>query len=126
MQSALISLALIGLVTGVTIALAAAAALAANAKIVDVLRLVGAQDRWIGKAFVVRFTLRTVMGAFAGAILGTIFVALIPGGSEAGVLGGLGFNGFEWLWPLVVPVAAGGIALVATLLAARRQLRRVT
>ena len=125
-QLALISLGLIAMVTGATIALAASTALAANAGVVDVLRLVGARDRWIAKAFVLRFTLRSLSGAAAGALLGTIVVALIPNAVEAGVLGGIGFDGFEWLLPFVVPVVAAMIALVATLFAARRQLRKAT
>ena len=125
-QLALISLCLIALVTGATIALAASTALAANAGIVDVLRLVGARDRWIAKAFVLRFTLRTLGGGALGAFAGTLVVALVPNAVEAGVLGGIGFDGLEWLWPFLVPVAAAMIALVATLFAARRQLRKAT
>lgn len=117
------SLGLIALVTGVTVALAASSALAANAQIVDVLRLVGARDRWISGAFVLRFTLRALMGAAAGAICATIVVLLLPGGAEAGILSGLGFRGAEWLLPFAVPLVAAGIAAGATFIAAQRTLR---
>ncbi|NNE81608.1 MAG: cell division protein FtsX [Silicimonas sp.] len=123
-QLGILSLVLIASVTGAIIALAASAALAANAQIVDVLRLVGARDGWITRAFVRRFTLRAFFGALAGTVVAMVFVALIPGGVEAGVLSGLGFRGAEWLWPLVVPVAAGIIAWGATYLAAIRRLRQ--
>jgi cell division transport system permease protein len=59
----LISLLLIAGVGAVTVALAASAALSANAKIIDVLRLVGARDDWISGAFVRRYTLRALAGA---------------------------------------------------------------
>lgn len=120
---ALAALTLIALVTGVMVALAASSALAANAQVVDVLRLVGARDGWISRAFVTRFTLRALAGAGAGTIVAMIVVALIPTGGEAGILSGLGFRGRGWLWPLIVPLAAAMIAAGATWLAAYRSLR---
>lgn len=117
------SLLLIGAVTAVTIALAASSALAANGQIIDVLRIVGARDGWIAAAFTRRFTLRAFAGALAGTIVGMIAVALVPGGVETGVLSGLGFDGFEWLWPLFVPFVAAGLAFCATWIAAARRLR---
>ena len=117
------ALFLIAGVTAVTIALAASAALAANGQIIDVLRIVGARDGWIAAAFTRRFTLRAFWGALGGTIVAMIGVALIPGGVETGVLSGLGFDGSEWLWPLVVPFAAAGLAFGATWVAAARRLR---
>lgn len=122
-QLGLAALVLIAGVTAVTIALAASAALAANGQIIDVLRLIGAKDGWIARAFVRRYTLRAFLGALAGTLVAMIVVALIPGGVETGVLSGLGFNGLEWLWPLVVPVVAAALAYCATWAASARRLR---
>ena len=121
----LTALLLIAGVTAVTIALAASAALAANGQIIDVLRLVGARDGWITRAFVRRFTVRAFLGALIGTLIAIITVALIPSGIETGVLSGLGFDGVEWLWPLVVPVVASLLAYAATWAAAHRRLREV-
>lgn len=118
-----VALVLIGGVTAVTIALAASSALAANGQIIDVLRIVGARDGWIAAAFTRRFTLRAFVGAFAGTVLAMIAVALVPSGVETGVLSGLGFDGAEWLWPLLVPFAAAALAFGATWFAAARRLR---
>jgi cell division transport system permease protein len=63
----------IGLIFGTMaamITLAANAALAANAQVIAVLRLVGARDNYIAKAFVRRYTLRTLSGAALGVVLG--------------------------------------------------------
>lgn len=120
---ALISLLLIASVVAVTIALAASSALAANGQIVDVLRLVGAEDRWIANAFTRRFTLRALGGAFAGAIIAAIAVALIPSGVDAGILSGLGFRGGQWLFILSVPCLAAGLAFLATQIAVARRLK---
>ena len=121
-QLGMTALLLIAGVTGVTIVLAASAALAANGKIIDVLRLVGAKDNWIIRAFVRRFTVRAVSGALVGTLAAMLTVALIPGGVETGVLSGLGFKGAEWLWPLTVPLAVAALAFGATTFAARRRL----
>ncbi len=119
-----LSLVLIGGAFAAMITLAASAALAANAQVIRVLRLIGARDAWIARAFVRRFTLRAVWGALAGAVLGTAAVALLPAADAAGgFLTGLGFRGAGWLWPLALPPLAGITAFLATRIAAFRTLR---
>lgn len=117
------SILLIGAATGAMVTLAAHAALAANAQVIAVLRLVGATDGYIAQAFVRRFTLRTLFGACAGTVAGVLAVLLMPAsGNVEGLLTGLRFEGGQWLWPLLVPLAAAVVAYVATTLAARRVL----
>ncbi len=55
------------------ITLAANAALASNAQVIRVLRLVGARDAFIARAFVRRFTLRALSGAAIGTALGMLY-----------------------------------------------------
>ncbi|MEO1734277.1 MAG: FtsX-like permease family protein [Pseudomonadota bacterium] len=118
-----LSIVLIGAAMAAMITLAAHAALAANAQVIEVLRLVGAQDRYIAQAFVRRFTLRAMIGGAVGMLVGLLGVWLLPAASEeGGFLTGLGFTGFGLIWPLLVPFVAGAVALVATALAARRTL----
>lgn len=120
----LASLLLIGGATAAMITLAAQAALAANGQVIRVLRLVGARDVYIARAFVRRFTLRALGGALAGTALGMLAVALLPGASdEGGFLTGLGFQGPGWLWPLVIPPLAAIVGFAATRAAALRSLR---
>jgi len=123
----LLSIGLIGAAMAAMITLAANAALAANAQVIRVLRLVGAKDSYIARAFVRRFTLRALTGAAVGAGAGMIGVALLPAADEAGgVLTGLGFQGAGWLLPLLLPVLAAGVAFAATRMAAFRKLRELT
>ena len=123
----LMSLVLIGAATAAMIALAANAALSANLSVIKVLRLVGAKDSYIARAFVRRFTLRALTGAAVGAVVGTIGVALLPKADDAGgFLTGLGFQGVGWLLPLTLPILAAIVAFVATRYAAFRTLRGIT
>ncbi len=106
------------------ITLAAQAALAANAQVITVLRLVGATDDYIAQAFVRRFTLRALGGALAGTVLGMLAVLILPGGGgSASFLTGLSFQGWHWLAPVLIPVLSGAVAFAATGAAARRTLR---
>ena len=110
----------------VVITLAANASLAANAQIIEVLRQVGARDRFIAGAFVRRFTWRAFFGAVVGTVLGLTGVLLLPEASDAGgFLTGLGFQGLGWLLPLVVPPLGDMVAFAATLAAARRRLKEL-
>jgi cell division transport system permease protein len=123
----LLSIGLIGAAMAAMITLAANAALAANAQVIKVLRLVGARDAYIARAFVRRFTLRAAAGAAIGALAGVLGVLLLPATNEAGgFLTGLGFQGFGWLWPFILPPLAALVAFVATRAAAFRKLRELT
>ena len=123
----LISILLIGGAMAAMITLAANAALAANAQVIEVLRLVGARDTYIASAFVRRFTLRALIGAAIGTVLGLAGVLLLPAASdEGGFLTGLGFQGLDWLWPLLIPLLGALVAFGATLAAARRRLKELT
>lgn len=106
-----------------TVTLAATAALAANARVIEVLRLVGATDRYIAQAFVRRFTLRTGSGALGGALLGFAVLLFLPERDDAAAfLPGLGLAPGDALWVLLVPLLAATTAFFATGAAARRRL----
>ncbi len=119
-----LSVALIGGSLAAMVTLAASAALSANARVISVLRLIGARDSYVARAFTRRFTLRTLAGAGVGTIAGMVSVALLPASDTPGAfLSGLGFAGGEWLAPLLIPLVAGAVAFGATRLAAMRRLR---
>ncbi|MCR9147663.1 MAG: cell division protein FtsX [Rhodobacteraceae bacterium] len=119
-----LSVLIIAGATGAMITLAANAALAANAQVISVMRLVGARDRYIAQAFVRRFTLRTLTGAALGVVLGSVAILLLPAAQdEGGFLTGLGFQGLQWLWLLLIPPLAAAVAFAATQAAAVRTLK---
>ena len=118
---------LIGATVAAMITLAAQASLAANGQVIRVLRLVGAKDVYIARAFVRRYTLRAGIGAVAGTILGLIGVLLLPSSDEAGsILTGIGFKGANWLWLIVIPLLSALVAFLATRAAAFRTLKEMT
>lgn len=121
-----LSIGLIGAAMAAMITLAANSALAANAQVIEVLRLVGARDVFIARAFVRRFTRRALEGAGIGTVAGMVAVALLPGDGADGFLTGLGFRGAGWLWPLALPPLAAIVAFWATRFAALRVLKGVT
>lgn len=119
-----VAILLIGASTAAMITLAAQAALAANAQVIRVMRLVGARDIYIARAFVRRFTLRALLGAAIGTFAGMFAVLLLPSADVAGgFLTGLGFQGMHWLLPLCIPPLAAIVAFFATRAAALRTLR---
>mgnify|MGYP001453176079 FL=1 len=122
-----LSIALIGATMAAMVSLAARAALATNAEVIRVLRLVGAKDSYIARAFVRRFTLRALIGSGIGAVAGMAGVAALPATDAAGgFLTGLGFSGTGWLWPLALPPLAALVAFAATRRAAFQKLKELT
>lgn len=119
-----LALLLIAASTAAMITLAAQAALAANAQVIRVMRLVGARDIYIARAFVRRFTLRALSGAAIGTVAGLLAILLLPSADVAGgFLTGLGFQGAHWFWPLTIPPLAAAVAFFATRAAALKTLR---
>jgi cell division transport system permease protein len=121
-----ISIVLIAGATAAMITLAAQSALAANGQVIAVLRLVGASDVYIARAFVRRFTVRAVLGATIGTVLGMIAILLLPAAAQEGAfLTGLGFAGWHWFLPMIIPFLAAIVAFWATRSAALRALSRI-
>lgn len=103
-------------------ALAAQASVAANGRVIAVLRLVGARDGWIARGFVRRITLRALVGGITGAALAMGALAAFPATGPAG-LPGLRPTGSGWLPLALTPGLAAGVALVTTRLTVRALLK---
>jgi cell division transport system permease protein len=122
-----VSVLLIIMTTASIITLAAQSALAANAKEIAVLRLIGAIDSYIAQAFVRRFARRAALGALVGTVVGSVTIAAFPTAEvEAGFLTGFGFRGADWFWPLLIPPLVAFVAFWATRSAAKKMLKGLT
>ncbi|CTQ48595.1 cell division protein FtsX [Jannaschia donghaensis] len=120
-----IALTLIAGTLAAMVTLAAQAALSANSQVIRVLRLVGARDAYVARAFTRRFTLRAAAGALIGTTLGGLAIAFLPQADPAGgFLTGLSFAGAAWLLLPLIPLFAGAVAFLATRRAALSALAR--
>lgn len=120
-------LILIATTVAAMITLAAQASLAANVQVIRVLRLVGATDLYIARAFVRRYTLRAGLGALVGTFIGVVVLQLMPNTETVGsLLMNVGFEGAEWLWVILLPLLAAIVAFFATRAAALRRLKEQT
>ena len=77
-------LGLTALALAAVLGLAARGAVAANAPVIQTLRLVGARDNYIARAFTRRYTLRALSGALLGTLGAAVLLALLPRASEPG------------------------------------------
>lgn len=108
------------------IVLAAQAAIIANRQVIETLRLVGARDLFIARAFVRRITLRGVFGASLGAVAGLLIVMTQPVLPTGTGIGGLRFVGVEWFYPIILPLVVGGVTFVASRMTTFSLLRKLT
>ena len=111
--SALAVLALIAVGTAATVAFATRAGLAAHREIVQLLHLMGAQDRFIARAFEWHYFVAALVASLLGgaAAAGVFYAASRL--DELGVvsfLPPLGIPTVDMLWLLLVPTAAATIA----------------
>lgn len=113
--SALVILALIAVATAATVAFATRAGLAAHREIVMLLHLMGAQDRFIARAFEWHYFIAALAAGLIGAMTATLAFLAVGALEQMGVaavpfLPPLGLNLAELPWLLLVPVAAAAIA----------------
>ena len=120
------ALILIAGVMAALVTLAARTALSANKQVLEVLRLLGARDAFVARAFVRRVALRSMAGAVVGVFAGLFVVVIIPDTTQGtGLMAGFGFSGAQWIWPMLMIPATGVIAVVATRAAAFAMLKRI-
>ncbi len=123
-NGALAALVFAAVTLAAVLALAAQAAVAANGPVVETLRLVGAADGFISRAFTRRATLRAAGGAALGTAAAMAVLAVLPPASGRSFFPvGIRLDGWHWALPLVVPPAAALIAWAASRATTRRRLR---
>lgn len=116
----LVLIVVLGALTCV-IGLSSQAAIAANKRNIGTLRLIGASDRFIARAFVRRITLRSVLGAALGTFCGSAVAVFIFGNGSLPPL-----TTFDWVKCLGLVPLVGLISFVATRIAVTTSLRRIT
>ncbi len=121
---AALAVALTAAAGALMVAFSAMAALSANDEVIHVLRLIGAEDGYIARAFVGRQTLRALAGALIGNLLAIAALLWLPTEMPGETLiAGLALRPTDWLLLLLVPLFLTMIAWLATRLAVRRHLK---
>lgn len=107
------------------VAVAAAATLWSDAGVVRTLRLIGAEDRFISRAFERPFAARAAAGALVGALIALAGSSQMPRieGLDALAAGGAG-GGTAWWLLIAAPLLAGLTAALATRVSAYFVLRQ--
>ena len=119
-----VALALLAL--SAMVAVAATASLWAGAGVVLTLRLIGAEDRFISRAFERQFALRAAIGGVFGAVIALIITARMPRLATADIFAPTeAISAGPHLWLVfVAPAITAIVALVATRTACFFVLRR--
>ena len=119
--------ALVVLTAAVMVGLAARASVAAHAEVVRTLRVIGADDPFIVRAFTRRIALRAGMGALAGTALAVgVWLALPEIGIDEALKPALGPEVAGWIvLALAVPVAAALVTWAVARQAVARELGRI-
>lgn len=102
------------------------AALANQSKTVELLQVIGAENSYIARQFQRHSLLIAVKGALAGVVVGIIAVLIalrvVPDGGTAFLAGATpGTTG--WVFMALLPVIAGGVAMVTARVTVMKQLR---
>jgi cell division transport system permease protein len=123
-------LLLIAVATAATVAFATRAGLEAHSETVELLHQMGAQARFIARAFEGHYFRATLSAAFAGAAFGGLVFLAAGGLQTVGIeavpfMPPLGLKPIELPWLVLIPPAAGLIALVTARLSVLAALRNI-
>ena len=126
---ALLVVALIGLTTALTVVFATRTGLRIHRRVIGLLHLIGAHDRYIARQFERQALWLSLQGAIVGIVfaIGTVFgIAHLAGKIELQPATGAIFTPLQWGIFACVPVAAALVALLTARITVLRALRRMT
>jgi len=103
----------------------AQAAIVSNSEVIRTLRLIGARDIFIVRAFVRRLTVRAVIGALVGVLLGIVVVAAQPDGADDTFLTGFGLIGSDYMFAVLLPLIVGAMTFFAARVTIFSMLKRL-
>ena len=126
---ALLVVALIGLATALTVVFATRTGLRIHRRVIGLLHLIGAHDRYIARQFERQALWLSLQGAVIGIAfaIGTVFgIAHLAGKIELQPATGAIFTPLQWGIFACVPVVAALVALLTARITVMRTLRRMT
>lgn len=117
---------LVGLASAAMVIFATRAGLAARRDTIELLHLMGAEDRYIAHQFQRHVARQALRGGIVGALLAVailLVIQLLAGRVGTGLLPGLSLSWWHWLVLLVLPGAATLLAMTTARLAVLGELR---
>jgi cell division transport system permease protein len=123
-----VALSVMGLATGalgLIVIFATRASLTEYAQAIDVLHIVGARDGYIAGQFARRALAQGILGGAAGLLLygpALVAIAWLAGRVQDGLLPNVSLPARHWLIVLVLPLLAGGLAMLTANITVRRVL----
>ena len=112
---------------GVTIAYATKFGLLNNANVIEVMHMVGANDRFISGQFSNQMTKSAILGGSGGfvfAVIAVFAIRYIAAGMDFGLGPRFGFGWIIYAYMAMIPIMAAVIAKVTALIVIRRTLMR--
>ncbi|MCY4192592.1 MAG: hypothetical protein OXD42_14965 [Rhodospirillaceae bacterium] len=126
---ALVVVVLIGVATVITVVFSTKTGLRIHRRVISLLHLIGAHDRYIARQFERQALWLSLRGAVFGIIcaVGTVFgIAYLAGKAGLAPTAGALFTPFQWALFASVPIGAAVVALLTARLTVLRTLRRMT
>jgi len=126
---ALVVVVLIGVATVITVVFTTKTGLRIHRRVISLLHLIGAHDRYIARQFERQALWLSLRGAVFGIVcaVGTVFgIAYLAGEAGLEQAAGALFTPFQWALFACVPVGAAVVALLTARLTVLRTLRRMT
>jgi cell division transport system permease protein len=114
--------------TGMTIAYVTRSSLAANRKVIEIMHMVGAQNRYISHQFSRQMAALAAIGGLAGYAASLAVMAVLrrfAGRIGGGIISDFSLPPYVWLYMLAVPVAAVAIAKLTAMATVGRSLDRM-
>ena len=122
----MVSIALVLLTTLTIVAIAAQASLMSHARSIATLRLMGAKDRFITRAFVRRVTVLALAGAALGTLCAVVVLLVQNSGGAQDLVARLAPSGVQWIWIIILPLAFAAASYVSAWATALYTLRRMS
>ena len=119
---------LILLTTAITISYATKSGLNINKKVINIMHMVGATNKYISTHFSRQMMILAVSGGFIGYIISCVVILIIKSISKDisdGIIANFEFSGYIYLQILIIPIIAGIIAKISAMLTIRKELNKM-
>ncbi len=119
---------LILLTTAVTISYATKSGLNINKKVINIMHMVGATNKYISTQFSRQMMILAISGGSIGYVISCIIIMIMKTISKDisdGIIANFEFSSYVYLQMLIIPIIAGIIAKISAMLTIRKELNKM-